>query len=63
MIMKVRLEAMLKHKNSLYKKAKNVKQRYNLANRYFLFLRKRTKTELSKRKQLTFKLKQTYYNT
>tara|TARA_B110000483_G_scaffold241246_1_gene323769 strand:+ start:552 stop:1076 length:525 start_codon:yes stop_codon:yes gene_type:complete len=59
MIMKVRLEAMLKHKNSLYKKAKNVKQRYNLANRYFLFLRKRTKTELSKRKQLTFKLEQT----
>ena len=35
MIMKVRLEAMLKHKNKLYKNAKNVKQRYNLSKKYF----------------------------
>ena len=43
MIMKVRLEAMKKHKNKLYPNAKNVTQRYNLANKYFKFLRKRTK--------------------
>ena len=55
MIMKVRLGAMLKHNKTLYKKAKNVKQRYNLANKYFLFLRKRTETDKNKRKQLTFK--------
>ena len=39
MIMKVRLGAMLKHKKSLYPNAKNVKSRYNLANKYFKFLR------------------------
>ena len=55
MIMKVRLGAMLKHNKTLYKNAKNLKQRYNLANKYFLFLRKRTETDKNKRKQLTFK--------
>tara|TARA_B100001287_G_scaffold113847_1_gene95819 strand:- start:247 stop:762 length:516 start_codon:yes stop_codon:yes gene_type:complete len=55
MIMKVRLGAMLKHNKTLYKNAKNVKQRYNLANKYFLFLRKRTQTDKNKRKLLTFK--------
>ena len=43
MILKVRLEAMLKHKNTLYKKAKYVKERYKLANKYFKFLGERTK--------------------
>ena len=43
MIMKVRLEAIKKHKKTKYKKAKNVTQRYNLANMYFKFLKKRTK--------------------
>ena len=55
MIMKVRLGAMLKHNKTLYKNAKNVKSRYNLANKYFLFLRKRTQTDENNRKLLTFR--------
>lgn len=43
MIMKVRLEAIKHHKTKKYKKAKNINQRYRLANRYFKFLGKRTK--------------------
>ena len=55
MIMKVRLGAILKHKNTLYKNAKNVKQRYNLSKKYFEFLNKRTKIlSFKKRKSLTF---------
>ena len=56
MIMKVRLEAMKKHKNKLYPNAKNVTKRYNLANKYFNFLRKRTKKQTFKeRKNMLFK--------
>ena len=56
MIMKVRLEAMLKHKTKKYPNAKKVKQRFNLANKYFKFLRKRTKKKDFKcRKAMTFK--------
>ena len=55
MIMKVRLGAMLKHNKTLYKNAKNVKSRYNLANKYFLFLRKRTQTDENNRRLLTFR--------
>ena len=56
MIMKVRLEAMKKHKNKLYPNAKNVTQRYNLANKYFKFLGKRTKKYTFKeRKNMLFK--------
>ena len=55
MIMKVRLEAMLKHQKSRYPNAKQVKERFNLANKYFKFLGKRTKeTKQSKRKQMIF---------
>ena len=55
MIMKVRLEAMNKYKKTLYKNAKNVYKRYNLANRYFLFLRKRsTKKTFKERKGMIF---------
>ena len=55
MIMKVRLEAMNKYKKTLYKNAKNVYKRYNLANRYFLFLRKRsTKKTFKERKSMIF---------
>ena len=55
MIMKVRLEAMLKHKKSLYPNAKNVKERYILANKYFKFLGKRTKLKTFKERiALTF---------
>ena len=55
MIMKVRLEAMNKYKKTLYKNAKNVYKRYKLANRYFLFLRKRsTKKTFKERKGMIF---------
>ena len=56
MIMKVRLQAIKKHKTRKYKKAKHVASRFNLANRYFKFLGKRTKTRKSDRKKLIFKV-------
>lgn len=56
MIMKVRLEAMLKHKKTKYPNAKNVKARFQLANRYFKFLGKRTKQKtFNERKKMIFK--------
>ena len=56
MIMKVRLEAIKKHHKTLYPNAKYVNQRFNLANKYFYFLKKRSaiKNE-EERKQLIFK--------
>tara|TARA_B100001093_G_C26672741_1_gene946905 strand:- start:55 stop:561 length:507 start_codon:yes stop_codon:yes gene_type:complete len=51
MIMKVRLGVILKYKNTLYKNAKNIKSRFDLANKYFKFLGKRTK---NKEKNLKF---------
>ena len=56
MIMKVRLEAMLKHKKTKYPKAKKVKERFNLANKYFKFLGKRSKKKtFEERKKMLFK--------
>ena len=55
MIMKVRLEAMKQHKKTKYPNAKNVSERYNLANKYFKFLGKRTKLSEDERKKLIFK--------
>lgn len=56
MIMKVRLEAMKKHKKKLYPNAKNVTARFNLANKYFNFLSNRTKEKQQKdRKKMSFK--------
>ena len=54
MIMKVRLEAMLKHKKTRYPNAKHVKERFDLANNYFLFLRSRTKKDEKERKRMVF---------
>ena len=55
MIMKVRIEAIKKHKNNLYPKAKMVNQRFNLANKYFLFLKSRTsKKTFQERKNMKF---------
>lgn len=54
MIMKVRLEAMKKHKNTLYPNAKNVTQRFNLADTYLKFLSKRTRLDEKKRRNLKF---------
>ena len=55
MIMKVRLEAMLKHKKTKYPKAKKVRERFELANKYFKFLGKRSKENgFTRRKKLTF---------
>ena len=56
MIMKVRLEAMLKHKKTKYPNAKKVKERFNLANKYFKFLGKRSKKKtFEERKKMFFK--------
>ena len=56
MIMKVRLEAMLKHKKKLYPNAKDVKKRFTLANKYFKFLGKRSqKKTFVERKKMIFK--------
>ena len=52
MILKVRLEAMLKHKNELYPNAKNVKNRFSIANKYFSFLSKRSKEKDDKKRKL-----------
>ena len=55
MILKVRLEAMLKHKKTLYPQAKDVKKRYNLSKKYFHFLKMRTKKKtFKKRKSMRF---------
>ena len=54
MIMKVRLGALLKHHKTLYPNAKQVKTRYNLANKYFQFLGKRTKQSELKRYKMIF---------
>ena len=54
MIMKVRLEAIKKYKTTKYKKAKNINERFNLANKYFKFLKRRTKEKKENRKKLTF---------
>lgn len=56
MIMKVRLEAILKHHKTRYPKAKQVKSRFNLANKYFHFLSKRTKQPQYKRYSMTFNI-------
>ncbi len=54
MIMKVRLQAMLKHHKTRYPNAKHVKQRYQLAKHYLDFLSKRTKTDKKTRKKLIY---------
>jgi hypothetical protein len=55
MIMKVRLEAIKRHKSKKYKNAKNINQRYRLANHYFKFLGKRTKKKnFKERKNMHF---------
>tara|TARA_B100000900_G_scaffold24183_1_gene18826 strand:+ start:80 stop:490 length:411 start_codon:yes stop_codon:yes gene_type:complete len=57
MIMKVRLEAMKKHKKKLYPNAKKVRERYNLSNKYFKFLKTRSKEKDNKtRKRMKFKM-------
>jgi hypothetical protein len=57
MIMKVRLEAMKKHKSKLYPNAKDVAKRFRLANKYFKFLGTRSKKKTFKeRKSMTFKI-------
>lgn len=55
MIMKVRLGAMKKYKKTKYPNAKDVTKRFNLANKYFKFLGKRTKIKgEEERKKLNF---------
>jgi hypothetical protein len=55
MIMKVRLGAMVKHQKTLYPKAKNLKRRFQIAEKYFQFLGKRSKIKSEKeRKEMVF---------
>ena len=55
MIMKVRLGAIKKYKKTKYPNAKDVTKRFNLANKYFKFLGKRTKIKgEEERKKLSF---------
>ena len=53
MIMKVRLEVIYK-KRDKYPNAKNIKGRFDLSNKYFKFLGKRTKLDQENRKKFTF---------
>ena len=53
MIMKVRLEVIYKKKDK-YPNAKNIKERFDLSNKYFKFLGKRTKLDKKLRKKLVF---------
>ena len=55
MIMKVKLAAIKKYKKTKYPNAKDVTKRFNLANKYFKFLGKRTKIKgEEERKKLSF---------
>jgi hypothetical protein len=45
MIMKVRLEAIYKHRTTKYRKARDIARRYRLSQKYFNFLSKRTTLE------------------
>jgi hypothetical protein len=57
MIMKVRLEAMKKHKKTKFPNAKFVNQRFSLSNKYFKFLGQRSKKKTFKeRKAMVFKI-------
>ena len=57
MIMKVRLEAMLKHKKDRYPNAKQVRERFSLANRYYKFLGQRSKRKsFDERKRMIFRV-------
>lgn len=56
MIMKVRLDALKKYKNTKYKNAKNVNKRHSLAKSYFEFLGTRTRIKgFANRSQMKFK--------
>jgi hypothetical protein len=57
MILNTRLKVLYKYRKTRYKKAKNIPQRFRLANRYFKFLGKRTKVKnIKTRKRMNFKI-------
>ena len=57
MILKVRLEAMYKYRNTKYKKAKNIVPRFKLAEKYFKFLGQRSKMDgFNQRRSMVFKI-------
>jgi len=57
MILKVRLEAMYKYRNTKYKKAKNIVSRFKLAEKYFKFLGRRSKKDgFKERRDMVFKV-------
>lgn len=57
MILRVRLGVLNKYRDTKYKNAKEIKKRYELANKYFTFLKKRTnENDENKRKKIIFKI-------
>ena len=57
MILKVRLAAMYKYRNTKYKKAKNIVSRFKLAEKYFKFVGRRSKVDgFKERKGMVFKI-------
>ena len=54
MIMRVRLGVFKKYKDIKYKNIKNIEKRYELADKYYEFLKKRTKLKQIDRKKLIF---------
>lgn len=54
MILKVRLGVILKYHKTKYPNAKNIKQRYSLALKYYNFLKIRTKLSQNQRKKAKF---------
>jgi len=57
MILRVRLGVLNKYRDTKYKNAKEIKKRYELANKYFTFLKKRTnENDENKRKNFIFKI-------
>jgi len=54
MIMKVRLSVIYKYRNKIYRNAKQIKERYELANKYFIFLGSRSQ-EKDEEKRLKMK--------
>lgn len=56
MIMKVRLAAIKKHHHTRFPNAKNVNTRYNLAEKYLNFLKKRTAMQEIDRKKAKFSI-------
>lgn len=56
MIMKVRLEVIKRYSKTKYRKVKNINKRFNLAYRYFKFLKQRTRLSEDQRRSIFFSI-------